>query len=60
MTISKTKPIDIFDKEICVHCNRDCSFGSGDYVNRYPHYGEEFDGWVCGTCSAEIDEELNK
>ena len=45
--------IDMFDEEICVHCNQDCSFGTGRYVNRYPYYSDEIEGYVCGECDAE-------
>lgn len=47
---------DIFDKETCVHCDAKCHFGSGRYVNRYPYYGDEVEGWVCGFCAVEDDE----
>ena len=54
------KPVDIFDQETCVHCNKDCSCGSGEFVNRYPHYGDQYEGWVCGTCASEDDQELEQ
>jgi len=35
--------------DLCVHCRRDTSFGSGLFVNRYPVSGDE-DGYCCDEC----------
>ena len=52
-TMSESVMMDMFDEEICVHCDKDCSFGSGRYVNRYSYYGDEVRGYVCGVCHEE-------
>ena len=61
-----SKVIDIGD--LCVHCRRDTSFGSGRFVNRYPVFGflnlitdVEEDGYCCDECEqgdAENNEEV--
>ena len=52
---------DLFDKEICVECDAKCHPGSGRYVNRYPYYGDEYEGWGCGFCAtANEDVELGE
>lgn len=56
------KPVNTFKTEICVDCGSLCSFGTGRYVNRYPVYNDEVEGWRCGFCAEEIDsliEEMN-
>ena len=41
---------------LCVHCRKDTSFGSGRFVNRYPVFGlenedgQEEDGYCCDEC----------
>ena len=50
---------DLFDKEICVECDAKCHPGSGRYVNRYPYYGDEYEGWVCGFCAEETERSAN-
>ncbi len=51
---------NIFDKEICVDCDNNCSHGTGRYVNRYPFYGDDIEGWRCGICAEEIETEFNE
>lgn len=50
--------VDIGD--LCVHCRRDTSFGSGKFVNRYPVFGlyntnlkREEDGYCCDECEQQ-------
>jgi len=43
------------NQEICVDCEKPCHIGTGRFVNRYPHYGEDGEGWRCGVCAAELD-----
>ena len=49
------KPVNTFKTEICVDCGNLCSLGTGRYVNRYPVYNEEVEGWRCGFCAEELD-----
>lgn len=51
---------NIFDKEICVDCDNNCSPGTGRYVNRYQFYGDDIEGWRCGICAEEIETEFNE
>jgi len=51
------KLMDLFDLNICTECGKDCHFGSGRFVNRYPRYTSTTEGWVCGDCEAQYDEE---
>ena len=46
---------DLFDKEICVECDAKCHPGSGRYVNRYPYYGDVYEGWGCGFCAEKTE-----
>mgnify|MGYP003120230856 FL=1 len=46
---------NLFDSQICVDCNKPCDFGSGRFVNRYAVYSDDFEGWRCGECAAEVD-----
>ena len=57
------KPVNLFDKQICVDCNLHCHFGSGRFINRYPVENDDVEGWRCGDCAAEVDamlEEMNE
>lgn len=40
--------VDIGD--LCTHCHRDTSFGSGLFVNRIPSGTETEDGYMCPDC----------
>ena len=49
---------------LCVHCRRDTSFGSGLFVNRYPVFGldanndgAEEDGYCCDECEQKYYED---
>jgi len=61
---SLTKMIlNLFKKEICVDCKEPCHCGSDRFINRYPVYSDDVEGWRCGDCATEIDsilEELNE
>ena len=46
---------NLFDKQICVDCGKPCHFGTGRFVNRYAVYTDEYEGWRCGDCAAEVD-----
>ena len=53
-----TEVIDIGN--LCVHCRKDTSFGSGRFVNRYPVFGlenidtgQEEDGYCCDKCEQQ-------
>ena len=35
---------------LCTHCHRDTSFGSGLFVNRIPSETENEDGYLCPEC----------
>ena len=35
---------------LCTHCHRDTSFGSGLFVNRIPSSTETEDGYMCPDC----------
>ena len=48
-------PENLFSLEICVDCSRNCSIGSGRFVNRYAYYGDEVEGYRCGECATELD-----
>lgn len=55
--------IDLGDK--CVHCKKDTSFGSGNFVNRYPVFdidpfgtGDELTGYCCYECELEMEKEF--
>ena len=48
-------PENLFSLEICVDCSRNCSIGSGRFVNRYAYYGDEVEGYRCGQCATELD-----
>ena len=48
-------PINLFDKQICVDCDLPCHIGSGRFINRYPVYNDDVEGWRCGDCAAEVD-----
>ena len=61
----KNKVTDIGN--LCVHCRRDTSFGSGRFVNRYPVFGmynfdtmQEEDGYCCDNCEQEYYEEVSE
>ena len=50
----------VIDKgNMCLHCRKDTSFGSGRFVNRYPtniynmELGVEEDGYCCDECEQE-------
>jgi hypothetical protein len=58
--VKKSEVKDSFDKEICVSCGNPCHFGSGRFVDRYPSYGDEEEGWVCGFCAVEAEQEFEK
>ena len=41
---------------LCTHCHRDTSFGSGRFVNRIPSFTEDEEGYMCTDCqSMECD-----
>ena len=44
----------MINAEICVHCNKDTSLGSGKFVNRIP----SDDNWLCYECDQEIEQEI--
>ena len=46
---------NLFDSQICVDCGLPCHFGSGRFVNRYPVYNDDVEGWRGGDCAAEVD-----
>jgi len=55
---SSIVPVDIGN--LCVHCRKDTSFGSGRFVNRYPVFGlenidtgQEEDGYCCDECEQQ-------
>ncbi len=48
-------PKNLFSLEICVDCSKNCSIGSGRFVNRYAYYGDEVEGYRCGQCATELD-----
>tara|TARA_R100000005_G_C4947653_1_gene169508 strand:+ start:280 stop:465 length:186 start_codon:yes stop_codon:yes gene_type:complete len=48
-------PLNLFDSQICVDCDLPCHIGSGRFVNRYPVYNDDVEGWRCGDCAAEVD-----
>tara|TARA_B100000073_G_C23252628_1_gene378967 strand:+ start:220 stop:405 length:186 start_codon:yes stop_codon:yes gene_type:complete len=53
---------NLFESEICVDCGKPCHMGSGRFVNRYSVYADDYEGWRCGDCAAEVDamlEEMN-
>lgn len=58
-----SKVIDMGD--MCLHCRKDTSFGSGRFVNRYPVFGleneagQEEDGYCCAKCEQKWYEENN-
>tara|TARA_R100000656_G_scaffold116869_1_gene90078 strand:- start:299 stop:472 length:174 start_codon:yes stop_codon:yes gene_type:complete len=47
--------IDLFDKQICVDCGKPCHFGSGRFVNRYPAYNDDKEGYRCGNCAYKVE-----
>ena len=47
--------LNLFKKEICVDCNEPCHFGSNRFINRYPVYSDNVEGWRCGECAEEVD-----
>ena len=56
---SSIVPVDIGN--LCVHCRKDTSFGSGRFVNRYPVFGlenidtgQEEDGYCCDECEQQF------
>ena len=56
--------IDLGDK--CVHCKKDTSLGSGNFVNRYQVFdldpfdtGDELTGYCCYECELEIEKEFS-
>tara|TARA_R100001510_G_scaffold17850_1_gene15213 strand:+ start:572 stop:769 length:198 start_codon:yes stop_codon:yes gene_type:complete len=51
---------DLFEKQICVDCNKSCAFGSGRFVNRYSVYNDDVKGWRCGLCVEKLDSELER
>ena len=62
--MNENEVIDIGN--MCVHCRRDTSFGSGRFVNRYPVFGlyneelkREEDGYCCADCEQKWYEENN-
>lgn len=62
--MNENEVIDIGN--MCVHCRRDTSFGSGRFVNRYPVFGlyneelkREEDGYCCADCEQEWYDENN-
>ena len=48
-------PLNLFDSEICVDCDLPCHIGSGRFVNRYPVYNDDVEGWRCGECAEAVD-----
>ena len=50
--------VDIGD--LCTHCHRDTSFGSGLFVNRIPSMTEDEDGYLCPECQMFDCDRCNK
>ena len=46
---------NLFNSEICVDCGLACRIGSSRFINRYPVYSDEVEGYRCGDCAAEVD-----
>lgn len=38
---------------LCTHCHKDTSFGSGRFVNRIPSTTDDEDGYMCAECYTE-------
>ena len=49
-----TEVIDIGN--LCTHCHKDTSFGSGRFVNRIPSETETESGYMCPECQPSEDE----
>jgi len=49
-----TEIIDIGN--LCTHCHKDTSFGSGRFVNRIPSETETESGYMCPECQPSEDE----
>jgi hypothetical protein len=47
--------VDIIDP--CDECGESTAFGSGKFVNRYPVFNENFDGYRCDECDSKIEVE---
>ena len=43
----------------CVSCNQDTSFGSGRFVNRIPATNDKYEGYLCGDCVYEFEQEMD-
>ena len=63
--MNKNEVIEIGNR--CVHCRRDTSLGSGNFVNRYPVFGlyneelkREEDGYCCDECEQKWCDENEK
>ncbi len=42
--------------DLCTHCHKDTSFGSGRFVNRIPSTTDTEEGYMCPSCqSIECD-----
>jgi len=46
--------------EKCVSCLKDSVFGSGRFVNRIPAENEEYEGYLCGDCVFEFENEMDQ
>ena len=53
----KIMTIDIGNK--CVACLKDTSFGAGRFVNRIPAENDEYEGYLCGDCVHEFEQEMD-
>ena len=44
--MSKVKiETDLFEAQLCVACDKDCSLGSGRFINRTPFFGDDVEGY---------------
>jgi len=43
----------------CINCFKDTSFGSGRFVNRIPAENDEYEGYLCGDCVAEFENDMD-
>ena len=43
----------------CVSCLKDTSFGSGRFVNRIPATNDKYEGYLCGDCVYEFEQEMD-
>ena len=46
---------NLFNSQVCVDCGLACHIGSNRFINRYPVYSDEVEGYRCGDCAAEVD-----